>query len=176
MFEVSSTEGRCYVGTGTGCCNGGTTCAAGVLYPNSQVEFAHIQDGTSNTWAVSEHGDFMFDVNGAKQDWRGSRPHGFQMGNCTSDSKPPSNVGRNFNCTTFRWKINDNDRQGAGWPIGGDCELGVCPNMGGNIPLNSTHPGGVVTGLADGSVSFVSETIAMDVAARMATMDDGQTN
>ena len=168
------TERRCYVGASAGCCDGGTTCAGGVMFPNSKVEFAHITDGTSNTMATSEHGDFLIATDGVKEDWRGSQPHGWQMGNCNTTAIPPAGVGRNFNCTTIRWRVNDKDNGGAGWPPGdGNCTLGVCRNMGGNIPLNSAHPGGVIVGMADGSADFLAETTNMAVVAQLATRDDG---
>jgi hypothetical protein len=171
------TESRCYVGSSTGCCDGGITCAAGIMFPNSKVEFAHVFDGTSNTMAISEHGDYLIASDATKKDWRGSQPHAWYMGNCNTNSIPPAGVGRNFNCTTIRWRINDKDNGGAGWPLTtaeGDCSLGVCYNMGSNIPLNSAHPGGVVIGLGDGSTRFLAETIAMDIVAKLATRDDGQ--
>jgi prepilin-type N-terminal cleavage/methylation domain-containing protein len=171
------TENRCWIGSSAGCCDGGITCAGGVLYPNSKIEFAHITDGTSNTMAISEHGDYLISDDGVKRDWRGSLPHGWQMGNCNTASQPPANVGRNFNCTTIRWRVNDKDRQGLGWPMTtgeGDCTLGVCYNMGSNIPLNSAHPGGVVVGLCDGSTRFLSETTVMETVAKLATRDDRQ--
>lgn len=169
-------ETRCYTGASSGCCDGGITCASGVLFPHGKVEFAHITDGTSNTLAVGEHGDWLITTDGAKRDWRGSLPHGWQMGSCNGTTPPPSAVGRNFNCSALRWRINDKDRQGLGWPNppSGDCTLGVCYNMGSNIPFNSAHPGGVVMGICDGSARFVSETVPLDTIARLATRDDGQ--
>ena len=52
---------------------------------------------------------------------------------------------------------------------------GVGSDAANNLPLNSTHPGGVNVLMADGSVRFVSETIPLATLAKLATRDDGQT-
>jgi prepilin-type processing-associated H-X9-DG protein len=74
--------------------------------------------------------------------------------------------------TTIRYNIN----QKRGWPDPpGNCgALGVCDNVGNNIPLNSEHPGGVNGLFCDGSVRFLSETMDLATLARIATRDDGQ--
>jgi type II secretory pathway pseudopilin PulG len=168
------TESRCRMGSPTtNCCCGGLACGGGVLFPNSEVEFAHITDGTSNTLAVSEQSDFLITDTGRKVYWAAGNLHGWSMGTCGT-GKPPSYTGRHFNLTSIRWRINDKDMQGQGWPNGGDCgNLGVCQNVGNNIPLNSAHPGGVVAGLCDGSVRFLSETTKMATVAQLAIRDDG---
>jgi prepilin-type processing-associated H-X9-DG protein len=74
--------------------------------------------------------------------------------------------------TTIRYRIN----QKTGWPDApGNCgATGVCENVGSNVPLNSAHPGGVHLLMCDGSVQFVSDAVALDIVARLATRDDGQ--
>ena len=73
---------------------------------------------------------------------------------------------------TIRYPIN----QKEGWPDSpGNCSaVGVCQNTGNNIPLTSTHPGGVNVALCDGSVRFLSETVPMYVLSRLVTRDDGE--
>lgn len=62
-----------------------------------------------------------------------------------------------------------------GWPNAGDCgNLGVCQNLGVNIPLNSAHPGGVHIVLCDGSVRFVADSMTMELLAKLSTRDDGR--
>ncbi len=173
------TETRCNKGgSAMNCCSGGWACASGILFPNSKVEVAHITDGTSNVMAISEQADFLILDNGQKADWGTSRLHSIIIGANNVNSPPRYSVNgdaRTFQMTTIRWRINDKDMQGQGWPAGGDCaNLGVCQNVGNNIPINSTHPGGVNIALCDGSVRFISETVPMEVVARLATRDDGQ--
>jgi prepilin-type processing-associated H-X9-DG protein len=77
---------------------------------------------------------------------------------------------RAFNITTIRWPINKT----TGWTNSpGDCSEGVCEDMGGNIPLNSTHDGGVNTLFADGSVRFLTDNVPLTVLGMLATRDDG---
>ena len=44
---------------------------------------------------------------------------------------------------------------------------------GANVPLNSTHTGGVNVAYADGSVRFLSDSTPLSVLAQLATRDDG---
>jgi len=157
------------------CCSGGRVSAGGVLFPNGQVGFRHITDGTSNVAAVSEHADFLITQNGAKAPWGAGHWHGWLIG-CGSSGIPPNygsgNDARTFQQTTIRYPINRKD----GWPDAGDCgNLGVCQSLGVNIPLNSAHPGGVHIVLCDASVRFVADSMALDLLAKLATRDDGQT-
>lgn len=168
-------------GSSAGCCSGGIAGGGGVLFPFSQLTFANISDGTSNVMAVSEQGDFLITLNGTKQPWGAGTIHGWFIGahggSPTVDRRPPNyfNNGdaRHFNMATVRYNIN----QKKGWPDDpGNCgSLGVCNNVGNNIPLNSAHPGGVNALLCDGSVRFLSDTTDLAIVARLATRDDGQT-
>ena len=172
------TERRCNKGGGAmNCCSGGWVCGSGILFPNSKVAFAHITDGTSNTMAISEQSDFLILDNGAKADWGTGHLHSFIIGPNHSNQPPSYKVNadaRTFQMTTIMWRVNDKDRQGLGWPAGGDCaNLGVCQNVGNNIPINSAHPGGVIVGMADGSADFLAETTNLAVVAQLATRDDG---
>ena len=46
-------------------------------------------------------------------------------------------------------------------------------NVNCNTPLTSTHPGGVQSVLADGSVRFVSEVIDLVTLKHLGDKDDG---
>jgi len=168
-------ETRCNNGgAGAGCCTGGRVCAGGVLFPNSQIKMSEITDGSSNVAVIGEQADWITTQDGTKQPWGTGHIHGMLIGASSNNSPPNYNVGgdaRTFSLTTVRWRIN----QKTGWPnTPGDCgNLGVCDNVGSNIPLLSAHPGGVNLALCDGSVRFVIDNIPMDVLARLCTRDDG---
>jgi prepilin-type N-terminal cleavage/methylation domain-containing protein/prepilin-type processing-associated H-X9-DG protein len=162
-------------GGAAGCCSGGIAAGSGVLIPgDTKIEIHTIGDGSSNTMVVSEQSDHLITQNGAKADWHSGR-YGFLLGWRTGTTPPRVGNGgdlRTFQVTTVRYRIN----QKSGWPNApGNCSsTGVCDNTGTNIPLNSRHSGGVNALMGDGSVRFVSESIPIDVLARLATRDDGQ--
>jgi prepilin-type N-terminal cleavage/methylation domain-containing protein/prepilin-type processing-associated H-X9-DG protein len=169
----SYVEARQTPGAGTtGCCTGGWTTAGGPLVPNFAVKLTDITDGTSNTLAVSEQSDYLTLTDGSKVDWQ-TGWHGWLIGTSqTGVPGPgwPNSDNRIFGLTSVRYQIN----QKNGWPVGGDCgSRGVCPNFGCNVPLNSTHPGGVNAVLCDGSVRFLSDSTPLLTLAAICTRDDG---
>lgn len=98
-----------------------------------------------------------------------------------------SKYNRLYNVTTIQHRLNNKRNNNLGWPLGSqdttghwpDVYMGICEGtgvclMGTNIPLNSPHPGGVNFLMADGSVSFISDELGLDVLGRFATKDDGQ--
>ena len=158
----------------TGCCTGGDVTAGGPLVPNTAFPLVQITDGTSNTLLVSEQDDYLFQMDGTPVDWS-TGWHGWLI--ATSQTAIPGNPAfspldsRMMGLTSIRYQIN----QKRGWPIGGDCGgLGVCPNFGNNVPLNSAHTGGVNAVFCDGSVRFLSDSTSLLTLAEMATRDDGQ--
>ncbi len=176
------TETRQNSGCGNaGCCCGGIAGGSGVLFPFSKIRFSDINDGTSNVMAVSEQSGYLYTQNGTRVYWGTGNIHGWLIGAAggspTVDRRPPNyrpgGDARHFSMSTIRYNIN----QKRGWPDPpGNCgALGVCDNVGNNIPLNSEHPGGVNALLCDGSVRFVAETIDLATLARLAIRDDGQT-
>lgn len=158
-----------------GCCSGGIAAGNGVLIPGlEKVTMTGISDGTSNTLAVSEQNDYLFTTNGSKVQWGAGLLHGWQIGwHSTATPSGGGNIGdaRTFQMTTIRYQIN----QKRGWPDApGNCgSTGVCDNMGTNIPLNSSHSGGVNALLADGSVRFMRSTMPLATLAQYAGRNDG---
>ncbi len=161
-------------GGATECCSGGIMSGAGVLFPSRQVRFSQIRDGNSNTMMVSEQNDFLIDSNGAQRTWGAGMQHGWMIGSQYGPNTAPPSIGnggdlRTFQMTTIRYQIN----QKTGWPASGACGTqGVCQNVGTNIPLNSAHPGGVNTLMADGSIRFLRESLAIGTLAQLAIRDD----
>ncbi len=155
--------------------NGGNVSAGGILFPNAQIRISQVSDGTSNTFLVSEQSDFITTINGSRQAWTASSRNGWLMGAASTGIPPkylPGGNNRAFNITTIRYPINLTSNNWGNSP--GDCyDTGVCEDQGGNIPLNSTHAGGVNVLLTDGSVRFVSQATPLATLGALATRDDG---
>ena len=157
---------------------GGQISGGGMMIPNGQLRMTDIKDGASNTMAVSEQSNWITSTTGF-QDWRATQPWGWYLG-VKSPGTPPNfdNGGgdnREPGLTTIRYLVNStpaggwaNDVTNTGVGIGG--YTNNC--TGANIPLNSTHSGGVNILLGDGSVRFLSSTTTLDVVAQLATRDD----
>jgi hypothetical protein len=118
------------------------------------VAFKDMTDGTANTMAISECGDWFKDGAGLKV--QVNTNHGWLMGNTGGNS-------RHFNTTTVRYSPNETD---ATLP-------GMGNNDGPNNGIYSAHPGGVQAAACDGSVKFVSETINMLTLKRLCAKSDG---
>lgn len=167
------TEGR--IGTCCDCCthtgpqNDGVIAAGGVLIANKAIAFKDIVDGTSNTIVVGEVGGEMFTANATSYDtidhqrvlMSAAGHHGWLMGTNGTGMTPTQRV---FNLTTIRYQPNSANYD----------RPGISLNFGPNNPLISAHPGGVMALGGDGHVSFISETINLDVLKFKATRDDGQ--
>ena len=156
------------------CCSGGIASGGGTLFPAGRINLLAITDGTSNTLAVSEQNDFLITQNGARVDWGTGSLHAWLIGSHRNVPPPQQGNGhdvRHFQMATIRYLIN----QKSGWPNDpGNCgSLGVCVNVGNNIPLNSAHTGGVNGLMADGSVRFLQNSLPLNVLAQLATRDDG---
>jgi hypothetical protein len=64
-------------------------------------------------------------------------------------------------------------RLGPSWWFGILPLPGCSENHGINNPLQSPHPGGLLAGMADGSVRFIRETTDLEVLLRLSIRDDG---
>jgi hypothetical protein len=132
-----------------------------MFFERSSVNFADIIDGTSNTLLASEsirRGSTTTGWGGAGAYWGGARWGGYGF---TAEEPPNTAVpDQIYQCksTTF---------------IGAPCTS----LMGANTTRNyarSYHPGGVMAGIADGSVRFVSETIDLVTYYAVSTRRGGE--
>jgi len=163
----------------TNCCSGGGPASGGgMLFRGSKVKLTDATDGTSNTMLCGEQSDWMVASDGSKRQWTAAGLYGWSMG--ANSNNPPNGTAtgdnRQFNCTTIRYAINSK----TGWSTNGgtatqsgDCTVGVCYDMGNNIPLNSTHSGGCNVLMTDGVVRFVSSTVSLQILAQASIRDDG---
>jgi prepilin-type N-terminal cleavage/methylation domain-containing protein len=134
------------------------------------AQMADIKDGSSNVIAVSEilTRDSSGDGRGAWAYPTGSFfSGGNQDPNCTRDDRLPPNGIALDNC--FRDKpafcnSNNNDPQLRCIAVGDRP----------NIAARSYHPGGVHAMLADGSVKFINDQIAIETWTRLLCLHDGE--
>ena len=167
----------------------GITAWGGVLVPDySKVNIAAVSDGLSNTMVLSEQsaqiravdqsGNIINDQYSVTSTggglFRGHSNGTDASGNVNSASKSMDARGQTY--TTIRYSIN----QINGWTCGGANGVGVCGggvgywnSEGANVPLVSTHSGGVNALYGDGSVHFLGNSMDLVTLARLATRDDG---
>jgi len=182
--------------SGVNCCGGGGPASGGgILFRGSEIKMTDITDGTSNTLLVGEQSDVLIgnptptvaNSPTIKMQFNSSGLYGWPMGTNTNgnifNTGQTSSDNRQFNCTTIRYPINMKaGTLGYGWPATqagnatqlGDCTVGVCYDMGNNIPLNSTHTGGANVLMADGSVRFLRDATDIGILALSAVRDDGK--
>jgi|688.fasta_scaffold302408_1 prepilin-type N-terminal cleavage/methylation domain-containing protein len=163
-----------------GCCGGqqatGQQSGNGTLVITKAIGFKDIVDGTTNTIAVGEASNFIYNAApaaGGTRTVQVNGAHGIMMGspNIYSTETYAANGWtheRPFNLNTVRYAPNapvvDND---ANWP-------GVGNNFGSNNPLNSAHTGGVQVLLGDGSARFISDNIDLLTLRLLCTRNDGR--
>ncbi|MCU0871102.1 MAG: DUF1559 domain-containing protein, partial [Pirellulaceae bacterium] len=180
-----------------GCNNdGGRWASSGMLPPCEHINIANCTDGTSNTMIIGEQSDYLQDVNAeVSSKYRGdpgwtndTGTHRGWLSGTESDNTIARNTGNNnrtadtFNINTVRYKPNVKrviDGSTANYNTPGASAPGCSRNRrggrGANNPIQSPHPGGVLVGMVDGSVQFVSGTTDLGVFLRMAIREDGQT-
>jgi prepilin-type processing-associated H-X9-DG protein len=134
------------------------------LYPNSKTNFSNISDGTSNTLMFAE-------------------AHGRSKNQY--DSRATVWIGFGCDVTGYR-KADESDAQTCLTQYNGhmkfimldaDCRINRPPVSGNSeSPATSLHSGGANFARADGSVSFVSETISQDAYVALGTCQQGDQN
>ncbi|MCA9246695.1 MAG: DUF1559 domain-containing protein [Planctomycetales bacterium] len=129
----------------------------GIFYANSATRIADIRDGTSNTLLSSE-----VKIRGQKGDdgwgggggyWGGGQHSGFGF----STEEPP-----NTTLADRVWKCKDENFPGS------PC-ITVADDIEKYIFARSYHPGGVMAGLADGSVRFFTDSIELKIWRALGT-------
>lgn len=120
----------------------------------SKVDFAAVTDGSSNTIAIGEQGNFYQQ----DKDVRASYVRGgwWNGGSCAAEGQDMAN----YVCTSY--PIN---AVSVGW-MGTSRNESVTYN---ETAFRSAHPGGAQFALGDGSVKFIAETV--DFATYTALMD-----
>ncbi|HEV8066928.1 MAG TPA: DUF1559 domain-containing protein [Planctomycetaceae bacterium] len=159
--------------------NQGTDCmcqfnqCSGVFGHSTFTKLAWITDGTSTTIAVSET-------------LRGDNNPATLRDNYISTSSTSANAQDVTTCQAFAPNASD---RGLSW-IGGQPQYNMfstnrvpndvlydcrAPNYGcTNMAARSTHPGGVVVGMCDGSVQFLSQNIDLATYQALGTKSGGE--
>jgi prepilin-type N-terminal cleavage/methylation domain-containing protein/prepilin-type processing-associated H-X9-DG protein len=161
----------------------GITAWGGMIAPAfNRITLLGVTDGLSNTMMVSEQSAYLYYANGQRGgDWdMTTTANGLFRGHPGTYRDGTGNLSggarwmdsRGQTSTTIRYRIN----QSTGWTPSQDY-VGVSGSRwqseGANVPLVSTHSGGVNALAGDGSVRFLSDSTDLLMLARYATRDDG---
>lgn len=157
---------------------GGGYCSAGGVFPGKkEIGFRDVMDGTSNTLATSEQGNWLTGYNGqwktafsSSGPWMASKNSRCPNGNGTYSSS--GTHATSGSTTDMRAYTVTTIRQAPNPSFTGTLPSWVAENAC-NTPLTSAHPGGVQGLLVDGSVNFISETIDLANLKYYADRDDG---
>lgn len=125
------------------------------------VNFKDIMDGSSNTMAIGEQGQWTM-LNGNRTDIRSCNHDGGSWHGITGDSV----TSWSANITYLRYRINEPNAS----PTLAD---GYYTGYTKNNALTSCHPGGVNVTRADASVVFLSQTIDFTTLVQLAHRFDG---
>ena len=122
------------------------------------ASLVEIEDGTSNTILLSEL------RGGHRETIRGARAYGYEgplfMASYSPNDRTPD----------IAYCDPEDSAPGAEFP----CLTGTGDHTSILYTSRSTHPGGVITALFDGSTRFVSDTVALQVWQLLAIHNDGQ--
>lgn len=134
------------------CCGERSVQSGGIGSKNFYCNIGQITDGTSNTFLILEQASAIPSYSTSTNQflWLNHQSQGLAQAQQGYRSYPP-------NPDPF----NDFFTSRPGWGLAGRCSWGW-------------HVGGVMTGMCDGSVQFVSDNIAMPPWRRLHGRDDGQ--
>lgn len=144
---------QAYIGTWqNSCCAERATVGSGYGFKNHYAKIGAITDGTSNTLLILEqnHSIPNFDRPTNPTFWVNHNSQGLAQALQGGRNYPP-------NPDPF----NEFFTHRPGWGLAGRCSW-------------SFHLGGVVVGMGDGSVQFISDNIALPPWRRLHSRDDGQ--
>ena len=130
----------------------------GTLVVGSRVSLQRIPDGVAKTLLLGEQSDWCELDDGTLVLCESSCHHGFLMGPRTV------NFSRQFNLTSLAHPVGHKSWNAEGVP--GNC--------GPNRAIQSSHPGGAMVLLVDGSVHFVAEATDPEILFALADRDDGR--
>ena len=135
------------------CCGERSIVASGIGFKNYYCRMGDITDGTSNTLLILEQSSMIpnFDTPTNPFLWVNHNSQGLAQALNNNRNYPP-------NPDPF----NEFFTHRPGWGLAGRCSW-------------SFHIGGVVVGMSDGSVQFISDSIALPPWRRLHSRDDGQT-
>ena len=139
------------VGIIAGSSSGRNYSTSGVIYPTSRVRIGDVKDGTTNTLLIGESSSSDGWTAGQKAGWGGIQPWTW---------------GYYYYSGSGYLQLDNKYIQ---FPI--NYKGSFATN---NTPFTSYHPGGAQFLYCDGSSTFLSETMDLNVLKAMATRDNGE--
>ena len=126
----------------------------GIFFANSNVAMANITDGSSNVWLTFERGTRIKPA--------GMTGDANTMGGVWAGVSAPGCDNANYNWFSA-----------IGFIMGTYAEINGSATRFDNRQPDSSHTGGIHVGVADGSVRFVSQNMALPLSIQLALRADG---
>ena len=142
----------------------GTDATNGVMYLNSEITFAAITDGTSNTFAWGEIAWDRYTYSG----WNRSTGPATNSAKAYAEQLPFNYHKKWLLDETLTYHVNDFAKGTTPYEDLLVNEQSTCGAYG------SQHPIGLVVGLCDGAVRFVSENVTDSIRIRYGCRQDAE--